>query len=199
MESIRVMRPLFQAEEDGSIPISTLHARDLKFGECQKTLAVTLTLRWHSRLPNTQQGPWEFAFAAEYNGIVYGVALCNTPSGRCLPQHWIELRRMALSPDAPKNSASRFLSWMARWFQKHYPQREMLISYQDTAVHRGTIYKAAGWIKGPTSKARVRDRSKVRIGTTRFYRSNINGQQTDASPKTRWEYRLTHPLAQRTR
>lgn len=192
VDSTRVVRPLFQADDDGSSPISTLHSpKQLIFGLCSKPFAVELVRQWHSRLPETQAGPWEFAFVAEHCGVAYGVALWNTPSGRCVPQQWLELRRMALSPDAPKNTASCFLAWMVRFFLSHHAHRERCISYQDTAVHRGTMYKACGWHIGATSKARIRDRSKLRNGTSRLYRSNLNGVSVDASPKVRWEYPLT--------
>jgi hypothetical protein len=137
-------------------------------------------------LPKTQPGPWQFAFAAEHNGRVFAVALWNTPSGRCLPQHWLELRRMACAPDVPKNTPSRFLSWMVRYFKQNHPDRQKCISYQDTAVHSGTIYRAAGWSVEHTSKPRVRNRSGKRAGTSRMYRWNINGISADASPKVRW-------------
>jgi hypothetical protein len=160
------------------------------FGPCHKTLAVDLTRRWHSRLPNTQDGPWEYAFAAEHNGIVYAVALWNTPSARCLPQHWLELRRLACAPDAPKNTPSRFLGWMVRWFRKNTPHRERVVSYQDKTVHLGTIYLASGWTVASESKTRMRNRSKPRVGTSRAYRSNLNGVDIDAGAKVRWEMKL---------
>ena len=189
-DSIRVMRPLFQAGEGGSIPTSALRARHLKFYRCDSSIAVQLCRAWHSRLPNTQDGPWQFAFVAEYHGLAYGAALWNTPSGRCLPQHWIELRRMVVSNDAPKFSASRFLGWMVRYFKAKCPGRERCISYQDTAAHDGTMYLAAGWSRGCISKPRVRDRSGNRKGTRRKYRWNINGAEADASAKVRWEKEL---------
>ena len=34
---------------------------------------------------------------------------------------------------------------------------------------------------------RIRDRSELRAGTTRKYRSNINGNEVDAVGKIRWE------------
>jgi hypothetical protein len=79
---------------------------------------------------------------------------------------------------------------MTRWFKEHCPERERMLSYQDTAVHQGTIYKAAGWTAAYTSKPRIRDRSKPRVGTSRNYRSNINGVEVDASAKVRWEKML---------
>jgi hypothetical protein len=162
----------------------------LIFERCPKRHAVVLVRAWHSRLPNVQDGPWQYAFHARRGDVTYAVALWNTPSGRCLPQHWLELRRMACSPDSPKNTASRFLGWMVRWFRKECPERERVISYQDTVVHLGTIYKAAGWINTWISKPRIRDRSGNRVGTYRKYRWNINGLAPDASAKIRWEKAL---------
>lgn len=182
-----VAYPLFQAGGGGSTPTPALSAKSLVFSRCSKELAVSCVRRWHSRLPRTQAGPWQFAFCAELNGEVVAVALWNNPSGRCLPGHWLELRRMAASARAPKNTCSRFLAWMVRYFRAACPERDRCISYQDTAVHEGTIYKAAGWTMTALSRPRVRDRSKSRTGTTRAYRSNMNGVEADASAKARWE------------
>lgn len=102
-----------------------MRARDLVFEPCEKLVAVELSSRWHSRLPNTQKGPWQYAFWAKTpDGEPVAVALWNNPSARTLPGHWLELRRMACSADAPKNTASRFLGWMARWFESKCPERE---------------------------------------------------------------------------
>lgn len=181
------MHPLFQAGQGGSTPTSALLAADLVFSVCDKRLAAALVRQWHSRLPRCQSGPWQYAFCASFNDVCFAVALWNNPSARCLPSHWLELRRMACSPDAPKNTASRFLSWMVRWFAVRCPEREKCISYQDTEVHSGTIYRACGWNMAHISKPRERDRSKPRAGTNRAYRSNINGRAADASAKVRWE------------
>lgn len=79
------------------------------------------------------------------------------------------------------------LGEMAKWIKSNLPSVPKLISYQDEAVHTGTIYKAAGWTPEYRAKARVRDRSKPRAGTNgRMYRTNSNGIQVDSSPKTRW-------------
>jgi hypothetical protein len=79
---------------------------------------------------------------------------------------------------------------MVDYFRRYCPERQKCISYQDTAVHRGTIYKAAGWKIGYVSKARTRDRSLYHVGTRRLYRSSMNGVDVDASEKTRWEMDL---------
>lgn len=150
-------------------------------------VCVPLVAAWHSRLPHVQRSPWRVCFVAHYDYTAYGVALWNNPSARTLPQTWLELRRMAVSPDAPHCTASFMLGAMRRQIRALYPDVDRLISYQDQDVHTGTIYKAAGWKAAWVAKARVRDRSKPRAGTNRAYRSNANGAAPDASAKTRWE------------
>lgn len=172
------------------LPGGGLKARHLDIGLCTKHHAVALTRRWHSRLPNVQDGPWQYAFKSSYGPVTYAVALWNNPSTRSLPHHWLELRRMAAAPDVPYNTCSRFLAWMVRYFREHCPERERCISYQDTEVHTGTIYKAANWHIAHVGKKRYRDRSKPRTGTNRMYRSNINTDDVDAAAKIRWEIEL---------
>lgn len=169
---------------------SDVRARHLIVEPCPFLEAVEFVGAWHSRLPRCQHGPWQYAFRAHIGGHVYAVALWNNPSARMLPSHWLELRRMACSPDAPRNTASRFLGQMVACFKRECPERERCISYQDTTVHLGTIYKASGWKIGNVASPRVRDRSKPRAGTKRAYRSNLNGIETDASAKVRWEMPL---------
>jgi hypothetical protein len=154
---------------------------------CDPHRAIPLIRAWHSRLPRVQNGPWQFAFVAEREDAIYAAALWNNPSARCLPSHWLELRRLACSPDAPRNTASRFLAWMVRWFAVNAPERERCISYQDTSVHTGAIYRACGWTATHTSSPRIRNRNKPRRGTNRLYRTNLNGIEADACAKTRWE------------
>ncbi len=181
----RSLNPLWQ---DDVTPPSSV--KELLLERCEVSVARRLNAAWHSRLPITQVGPWQFAFAAHKSGWVYAVALWHNPSARGLPSHWLELRRLAVADDAPHCTASWMLSRMRRWFQANKPERERLISYQDTDVHTGTIYRAAGWEIAHVAKARVRDRSKPRKGTRRDYRSNLNGVQPDGAQKIRWEVAL---------
>lgn len=76
-------------------------------------------------------------------------------------------------------------------------EREKLISYQDTAVHTGCMYKAAGWSVEFVTKARVRDRSPNRVGTSRKYRSDTNGASAASSEKLRWARPLAQPKPRR--
>lgn len=130
------------------------------------------------------------AYRAAFDGITYAVALWNSPSARTLAGSCIELRRMAVAPDAPHCTASRFLSEMVKRLRVEFPAYERAISYQDRQVHTGTIYRAAGWDAAHVSMPRVRDRSGQRTGTRRMYRWNLNGVEADAAGKVRWERQL---------
>jgi len=92
----------------------------------------------------------------------------------------LELRRMAVRDDCPANTASRMIGYMRRWINKEMPSIACLISYQDTEVHAGTIYKASGWSLADTSKA--------------GFLWSLNGRsrslEQSTAPKIRWEYAL---------
>lgn len=181
----RSLNPLWQ--EATELPTSV---RQLVCEPCAVAVARILNEEWHSRLPRTQTGPWQYAFAAHHDGIIYAVALWHNPSARTLPSHWLELRRLAIAPDAPHCTASWMLARMIRWFRANTPERERAISYQDCGVHAGTIYKAAGWTVGLIAKPRQRDRSVARKGTRRDYRTDQNGAEPAGSAKVRWEMAL---------
>jgi hypothetical protein len=99
----------------------------------------------------------------------------------------IELRRLAISDKAPKNTATRMLSVMARLIKKDFLDLSLLISYQDTESHTGTIYKAAGW----TSTA-------LSPGTSWTETRKRNTDQSTA-PKLRWERRIRPELPPKTK
>lgn len=152
--NIRVMCPLFHAGEGGSSPTSAL---SLLIEKIDFVRARELNALWHSKLPRMGTGfvrnqPF-LSFAATFGGIIYAVAIWSNPVARSLPQQeWLELRRLAISPDAPRNTASRMLRIMAILIKKEKPKIDRLISYHDTSVHDGGIYRAAGWEKGPLAK-----------------------------------------------
>ena len=155
-ESIRVVHPLFPVEGGGSIPTSPLQ---LHVGEISLDVAIRLNATWHSRLPdvvknNVQRVRHLVCFCAEHKGIYYASAIWTDPIARLLNgRNWLELRRFAIAPDAPKNTASRMLRIMRQQILGKWPQIARLISYQDCDVHSGTIYKAAGWSAGAENKS----------------------------------------------
>jgi hypothetical protein len=153
-DCIRVVHPLFQTEGDGSIPISPLQ---FEIETTPFLYAVELNELWHSRLPIFKMGfiknqPF-LCFIAKYKNTAYATAIWSNPVAPSLPQHTcLELRRLAIAPDAPKNTASRMLSIMVKVIRKTRPAINRVISYQDVEAHRGTIYKAANWIPVATHK-----------------------------------------------
>jgi hypothetical protein len=141
-DDARVAFPLFQAEYGGSHPTSALQ---LRFSKTSIDRALTLNKLWHSRLPQLTNWQGCIAFCAECGNVTYAVAIWGRPVAREFNgRRYIELRRMAIPDDAPKNTASRMIGWMLRELKKT-GEYVKAISYQDTAVHQGTIYKASGW------------------------------------------------------
>jgi hypothetical protein len=160
-------------------------ALQLRFDRIPLKRAIELNRLWHSRLPvvvesNIIRTIRRVQYGAEFDGIAYAAAIWTNPVARLLPTEWIELRRLAIADDAPKNTATRFLAWMIRDIKKHFPEVTKAISYQDTAVHSGTIYKAAGWAATTMSADGEWDRPN---------RSRKAAQS--AAPKQRWELILT--------
>lgn len=182
-DSIRVVYPLFQEEGGGSIPTSPLQ---LELREVKPQIACELNALWHSRLPrldwsNVTRNTHYVCYAALYDGIIYAVAIWSSPvaqnrfkDGKSI----LELRRLAISPEAPKNTATRMLAVMIKLIRKKLPEITRLISYQDAAVHTGTIYKAAGW---------------KNTNRTEFISWNNRPRNPDQAkaPKIRWEKNLT--------
>jgi hypothetical protein len=176
-ESVRVAYPLFQTEGGGSTPTSPLQ---LEIVEVNISVARELNELWHSRLPVYPLKMSTVCFAAVYECVFYAAAIWSNPVHFTLPQHeWLELRRMAIAPDAPKNTASRMLSIMSKAIKRKFPHIIKLISYQDTEVHKGTIYKASGWKEGFRSKSGNWD-----------FRGRVSPNSNPACVKTlkiRWE------------
>jgi hypothetical protein len=180
-----LLSPLLEPEHSAPEKATQLECRP-----CLPEIAREAIALWHSRLPKTQRGPWMLAFVAHYQETAFAAALWHNPSARTLPDDWLELRRMAVAPDAPHCTASWMLARMQKWIHKNRPEVTRLISYQDEEVHTGTIYRAAGWEPAHRTKARSRDRSKNRKGSRRAYRSNLNGASPDGAGKVRWESAL---------
>lgn len=85
--------------------------------------------------------------------IVQGIVILGSPASRVLgARGFIEIRRLCLGPDAPKNAASYLLGWATRWAAEHGFSR--VVSYADPSAsregcpgdkHRGRIYLAANF------------------------------------------------------
>ncbi len=182
-DDARIACPLFQAEYGGEVPTSSLQ---LHVGKINKKLFQTLNRLWHSRLPNCTNCFEGECYGAEYGNIYYAVAWWSHPVARGLEgQGMLELRRFAIAPDAPKNTASRLLSVMSRLVVKDFPNIKTLISYQDTDVHTGIIYKASGWKIGKIIGERITE-----LNQHHNWKSRPNRTNQSTAPKIRWELKI---------
>lgn len=179
--------PLFQAGRGGAIPTSTLQ---FEIVEIPMRRAAELNRRWHSLLPRTDLGNllcgnMSVAFAAEFEEMYFAVAIWSQPIIRQIAAKGdiIELRRMAISDDAPKNTASRMLAVMCRLVVAKYPFVKRAVSYQAIDVHAGTMYRAAGWqVVGKVCEARPQ--------RLRGSKQRATGPLQTTSRKQRWEIEL---------
>jgi len=176
--------PLFRSGRGGAIPTSALQ---LQIRRCKVVRACELNDLWHSRFPkidwsNVVRNQDYVCYLAEHDGIAFAVAIWSSAiaANRLAEgKTALELRRMAISDHAPKNSASRMIGIMRRIIAKEMPHITILISYQDTDVHSGTIYKASGWIPAAQNK-----------GTSWTTNTRQRSKEQSLANKIRWEYRL---------
>tara|TARA_R110002153_G_scaffold41774_1_gene119047 strand:- start:3 stop:575 length:573 start_codon:yes stop_codon:yes gene_type:complete len=181
---VRDSMPLFRSGCGGLIPTSALQ---LKINKCNVHHACKLNQLWHSRFPkidwsNVVRNKDYICFIAEFDNIAYAAAIWSSPiaANRLIEgKTALELRRMAISDDAPINTASRMLAIMRKIIKKKIEHITLLISYQDTEVHKGTIYKASGW------KAVSRNK-----GTSWTNKKRQRNKEQSLSDKIRWEYRI---------
>ena len=181
-DSIRVVHPLFPTEGGGSIPTSPLQ---FHIGKIERKVFAKLNHAWHSRLPNVGNCTIGICYGAEFQGIFYAVAWWSHPVNAQLTDgKTFELRRMAVCHDAPKNTPSRFLSVMVRMLRKERPELCKLLSYQDTEVHTGTIYRASGW----TAKALSKGHSWT--WGDKATNGRVRNPEQSIADKIRWELDL---------
>lgn len=139
---------------------------------------------WHSSLPkieesNIVRNKYHVCYGAFCDGVCVAVAIWSSPVSRFFDQDsTLELRRMAISDIAPKNTASYMISKMIKHIKITFTQIKLLISYQDTTMHTGTIYKASNWCVGGYTKHKEWNKSRKRS------KSQLS------SDKIRWEYKL---------
>jgi len=156
---------------------------------CDVKTAMRYNAEWHSRLPQTNMGNMlrnreKVFYAAVFELNYFAVAMWTTPVAANRLKggnNMLELRRLAIAPDAPKYTATWMLGKMVRHIRRYHPNINKLISYQDTEVHSGTIYAAGNWSLESTSDYTPWN-TDVRVRTAAV--------QSKAS-KNRWSYNLT--------
>ena len=180
-DSVRVAQPLFPVEGQGSIPMSPLQF-EIEIIDQKK--AMLLNKMWHSRMPRADfYNICNPCFGAIYKNIYYASAMWSLPMAANRLKNGsfcLELRRLAINDDAPKNTASRIICIMSKWIKVNMPHIYKLISYQDTGVHSGTIYKASGW----------QIASKCKFVSWSVHSKRPGKIQQSMAPKIRWEKQI---------
>lgn len=141
---------------------------------------------WHSRLPTTVEGNLlrntrYIFYGAEYCDHCFASAIWTDPvaNNRLSKDYiWLELRRLAIAPDAPKFTATWMIAKMVKAIKKQFPEVTRLVSYQDTEVHSGTIYAASNWIQDSISANASWNETRKR------------NKEQSLSTKKRWIYDL---------
>lgn len=162
--------------------------KELRYVVIPAKQACEYNALWHSRLPkihwsNVVRNSYSVCFAATtVTGQIVAIAIWSSPVAQnrfVFGKQILELRRLAISFDCPKNTASNMLAYMRKWIKKNLPEIALLISYQDTDVHLGTIYKADNWVVGAFS-------SGLKWNTA----NRIRNPEQSLAVKVRWEYKL---------
>lgn len=174
-------------EVNCEVELGEFSPKEVVVEECRAQIACMLNELWHSRLPkihwsNVVRNTHYVCYAFKYRGAIIGVGIWSSPvaqnrmkNGRAI----LELRRLALSDVCPKNTATRVISCMVKMIKIKFPDIVKLVSYQDTDVHLGTIYKASNWTMG----------GEVPLMDWNTEGRNRSDLQSDSN-KVRWEYWL---------
>ncbi len=171
-----------------SQPISITSPKQLKIKEISARKASQLNNLYHSRLPkihpsNITRNTHYVCYGLFFGSKSIGVAIWSSPVAQNRfkdGKQMLELRRLALNDECPKNTASWSIGKMVKLIKIKFPDITRLISYQDTEVHQGTIYKASNWVIGGKTGY---------ISWSTAKRERNEDQAT--GDKIRWEYHLS--------
>jgi hypothetical protein len=103
--------------------------------------------QWHySHTARSQQQKHVFKLVSKQTNTLIGVAIYGKPMSRHYNTDVIELRRLALIDDTPRNSESFFIAKTLKWLDKN-TNYVYVVSFADpNSGHEGTIYKASNFV-----------------------------------------------------
>jgi hypothetical protein len=119
--------------------------RDLYIRRTRKRILIrTFINEWHS-FRKCPQG-WRVAFILTDGIAIYGVSTFGRPVARREDQErTLEHTRMALSSEAPRNSATFFMAQCRKWIRENMPEINRLISYVPAGKYKGITYLGDNW------------------------------------------------------
>lgn len=138
-----------QTANGGSNPTPSLH-----FHPCLLREVSSFVKQNH--YSHTHHKVVVYAFCLLMDGVLAGACLFGMAAGnlKCMtvltghdnPRDYLELQRLVLLDEVPKNSESRFIGWCLRWLKKN-TSIKAVVSFADPVYgHSGIIYRASNWI-----------------------------------------------------
>ena len=131
-----------QFEDGGSMPTSPLQFNIEEGKFCQ---FAELLEKYHYKSSKIGGGI-SHHLVLKFEGRVYGgIVIGKMRHEKNYEEEAVELRRMVLHPDCPKNTASYFLSKTIWWLKKNTTISVVYTFADQTVGHTGTCYKAANF------------------------------------------------------
>lgn len=131
-----------QFEGSGSIPTSP-HQFRISEGKFSDFAGL---LKKHHYKSSKIGGGISHHLILKYARVVWGGIVIGTMRHKNkYEENAVELRRMVLHPDCPKNTASYFLSKTIWWLRKNTSVGVVYTFADQTVGHKGTCYKAANF------------------------------------------------------
>lgn len=132
----------FPLEDRGSIPTSPHHFK-IKVGRFNQF--AHLLSKYHYKSSKIGGGI-SYNLILDYRNKCYGgIVIGKMRHANKYEEKAVELRRMVLSPECPKNTASYFLS-KTIWWLKNNTDISIVYTFADKTVgHKGTCYKASNF------------------------------------------------------
>jgi hypothetical protein len=127
-----------------SVDIEPLNKKHCKVYRCEFSDIRDIFEEFHYKKSH-MGGGISVCFAMFLNDKLVGGSVLGKPRHEKKYKNCIDIRRMALIDEAPKNSESYFLGQIIKWISNE-TNYNYVLSYSDTTQgHNGTIYKASNF------------------------------------------------------
>lgn len=128
-------------------------AKEIEIKLISKPIADTVVKKYHYSGKVTQNSQINFGIFDKnllIGALQFGASIDKRRMAKSLGigfNDFLELNRMALQPDTPKNTESRAISICLRILKKNYPNLKCVVSFADACqCGDGTIYRASGFV-----------------------------------------------------
>lgn len=102
---------------------------------------------WHySKSARSLQQQHVFKLVSKTSDDLVGVAIYGKPMSRHQPKDTIELRRLCLIDDTPRNTESWFIARTLKWLRANTDYSSVVSFADPNHGHLGTIYKASNFL-----------------------------------------------------